>query len=83
MTAVKAYYDGSVFIPVEPVKAKRNQSAIITILDFSIDNPQEAGEVSDVYRRQMEALERFRAAVRNCDEPVPEFDRIQLSETDL
>ena len=33
MTAVKAYYDGSVFIPVEPVKAKRNQSAIVTILD--------------------------------------------------
>jgi len=33
MEAVKAYYDGSVFIPVEPVKAKRNQTAIITILE--------------------------------------------------
>jgi len=33
MNAVKAYYDGRVFIPTEPVKARRNQHAIITILD--------------------------------------------------
>jgi len=33
MNAVKAYYDGHVFIPTEPVRAKRNQQAIITILD--------------------------------------------------
>ena len=33
MNAVKAYYDGAVFVPVEPVKAKRNQSVIVTILD--------------------------------------------------
>ena len=33
MEAVKAYYDGSVFVPIEPVKAKRNQNAIITIIE--------------------------------------------------
>jgi len=33
MNAVKAYYDGRVFVPTEPVKARPNQSAIITILD--------------------------------------------------
>ena len=33
MEAVKAYYDGNVFIPIEPVKAKMNQPAIIAILD--------------------------------------------------
>ena len=33
MNAVKAYYDGNVFVPIEPVRAKKNQSAIITILD--------------------------------------------------
>ena len=33
MNAVKAYYDGKVFIPIEPVIAKMNQSAVITILD--------------------------------------------------
>ena len=34
MEAVRGYYDGSVFVPVEPVKAKKNQNAIITILDL-------------------------------------------------
>ena len=33
MNAVRAYYDGNVFVPVEPVLAQRNQSAIITILN--------------------------------------------------
>ena len=33
MIAVKAYYDGNVFVPIEPVKANRNQSAIIAVLD--------------------------------------------------
>ena len=33
MEAVRAYYDGNVFIPIEPVKAKRNQPALITIVD--------------------------------------------------
>jgi len=31
--AVKAYYDGNVFVPMEPVKANRNQPAIVTVLD--------------------------------------------------
>ena len=38
MIAVKAYYDGNVFIPVEPVKARKNQNAIITILDIERKN---------------------------------------------
>ena len=33
MNAIKAYYDGNVFIPIGPVKAKKNQPAIITMLD--------------------------------------------------
>ncbi|MDR0324584.1 MAG: hypothetical protein LBI19_00635 [Oscillospiraceae bacterium] len=33
MQAVKAYYDGAAFVPLTPVKARRNQSAIITILE--------------------------------------------------
>jgi len=33
MLAIKAYYNGAVFVPITPVKAKQNQSAIITILD--------------------------------------------------
>jgi hypothetical protein len=38
VTAVKAYYDCTVFVPVEPVKAKKNQPAIITLLDDESKN---------------------------------------------
>ena len=33
MKTVKAYFNGQVFVPVTPIKAKINQIAIITILD--------------------------------------------------
>jgi hypothetical protein len=33
MVAVKAYYDGHVFVPENPVSAEINQEAIITLLD--------------------------------------------------
>jgi hypothetical protein len=33
MEAVKAYYDGHAFIPVGTLSAKKNQTAIVTILD--------------------------------------------------
>jgi hypothetical protein len=36
MTAVKAYYDGKAFVPVSPVKAAKNQAAIVTVLDDAI-----------------------------------------------
>jgi hypothetical protein len=42
MEAVEAYYDGRVFIPRRPVSARKNQPAIVTILndrseDLAID----------------------------------------------
>jgi hypothetical protein len=33
MEAVSAYYDGRVFIPTQPVNARKNQSVLVTILD--------------------------------------------------
>jgi len=33
MEAVRAYYDGRAFVPTKPVKVKKNQEAIVTILD--------------------------------------------------
>jgi hypothetical protein len=33
MEAVNAYYDGHTFVPEKPVKAQKNQRAIITVLD--------------------------------------------------
>ena len=63
MQAVRAYYDGTAFIPVTPVSVKPNQSAIITILDDTepntADKPFEKfiGKLSpDSYSEIMEAL---------------------------
>jgi hypothetical protein len=53
MVAVKAYYDGRVFVPVSPVRVSKNQSAIVTILDEAKDETknkaylQFAGTLSD------------------------------------
>ena len=33
MDTIQAYYNGSVFIPIAPVKAQLNQPALITILE--------------------------------------------------
>ena len=33
MDTIQAYYNGSVFVPIAPVKAQLNQPALITILD--------------------------------------------------
>ena len=38
MDAIQAYYDGSVFVPLAPVKAKLNQPALITILESASSN---------------------------------------------
>ena len=35
MDAIQAYYNGSVFVPLVPVKAKLNQPALITILEVA------------------------------------------------
>ena len=42
MQAVKAYYDGDKFVPIETIKVKRNQTAIITILDESLTEKKKA-----------------------------------------
>jgi hypothetical protein len=63
MIAVKAYYDGKAFIPISPVKAARNQAAIVTVLDDTIGDTagneylQFAGSLSDEdYREITEIL---------------------------
>jgi hypothetical protein len=43
MEAVRAYYDGRVFTPKEPVKLERNTMVIIS---FSEDAPEQAAETS-------------------------------------
>ena len=38
MDAIQAYYDGSVFVPLAPVKAQLNQPALVTILEVANTN---------------------------------------------
>jgi hypothetical protein len=33
MEAVNAYYDGYAFIPTKPIRVRKNQKAIVTVLD--------------------------------------------------
>jgi hypothetical protein len=62
MTAVKAYYDGKVFIPMSPIRAAKNQAAIVTVLDDTIeagggrDYLQFAGSLSDKDYREITAI---------------------------
>ncbi|MDR0853169.1 MAG: hypothetical protein LBN34_02260 [Clostridiales Family XIII bacterium] len=37
MEAVNAYYNGHTFVPTKPIKVKKNQRAIVTILDETIE----------------------------------------------
>jgi hypothetical protein len=45
--AVSAYYDGRAFVPTIPVQVKKNQMAIITIMDFpkAVDNEYETAQL--------------------------------------
>jgi hypothetical protein len=60
--AVRAVYDGRAFVPVRPVSAKKNQAAIITILDEvqSAGNGKSyvkyAGRLSDERRAELEEI---------------------------
>jgi hypothetical protein len=65
MPAVKAYFDGHVFIPKSPIFAHVNQEAIITLLEPQHSNVSEkeyllsfAGSIShEDYLEMEEALE--------------------------
>ena len=77
MQAYRAYYDEGKFVTFDPVKIPKGSQAIVTVLDFPLD------EVSNKCRLQMEALTRFRKGVQNCNEPVPEFVRVTLREVEI
>ena len=83
MQAVKAYYNGDTFTPFTPVKIPKGSHAIVTILDFPINDAPIPNELDDVSIRQIEAMRRFIAESDNCNEPIPEFERIKLSEVEI
>ena len=62
MEALNAYYDGRAFVPTKPVSARKNQRAIVTILEEARENKTKetllsmAGIISDEeYRDFVEA----------------------------
>jgi hypothetical protein len=42
MEAVNAYYNGYTFVPTKPVKVKKNQRAIVTILDDIVERDEKS-----------------------------------------
>ena len=73
MQAVKAYYDEGAFIPFEPIAIPRGSHAIVTILDFVINQSQDIDEpaqddddFSTWHKRIKEAL------ALSMDEELPE-----------
>ena len=81
--ACRAYYRNGLFVPREPLEIPEGSEAIVALLDFPTVEARFPGAMGDKCRRQLEALERFREGVRNCNEPVPEFERMTLREIEI
>jgi len=86
MQAIKAYYNEGTFIPFEPVVIPKGSHAIITILDFAInqeqhvDEPmQESDDFSTWQKRMKDAL------ALSMDEELPEvyFTRSKVMRTPI
>jgi len=83
MQAVKAYYNGDTFTPFKPVKIPKGSHAIITILDFPINDAAVSNELDDMSIRQIEVMRQFIAESDSCDEPIPAFERLKLREVEI
>lgn len=83
MQAVKAYYNEGNFVPFQPIKAKKGSHAIVTILDFPINETSAENDIDDVSERQIEAMKRFIEMSDNCEEDIPEFERVKFREAEL
>ena len=71
MQAIKAYYDEGAFVPFESIEIPKGSHAIITILDFAINPPQDFlqadEDFSTWHKRMKEAL------ALSMDEELPEI----------
>jgi len=83
MQAVKAYYNGDTFTPFKPVKIPKGSHAIITILDFPINDAPISNKLDDVSIQQIEAMRQFITENDNCNEAIPSFERLRLREVEI
>lgn len=71
MEPIKAYYDGRVFVPVDSVKLRKNQQAIITLVDdipqlaeqpwrkfFGVLSPEQCAEIEEALK-DTERIDRY------------------------
>ena len=75
MQAIKAYYDEGIFVPFKPIKIPKGSHAIVTILDFPMDDGQYIGENDDTLNESSnEWLSRLQEAVEaSMDEDLSDF----------
>jgi hypothetical protein len=85
MYAYKAYFEGGQVIPVGNPAIPEGSELIITILESPAKTFTIAKNTTldNVGHRQMEAMRRFCEENRNCDEPMPEFERIKFREVEI
>ena len=75
MQAYRARYERGRVIPLGNPVIPEGSNLIVTVLDTE--------DQQDKIRLQMEAMHRFRENIKNCDEPVPEFERLKLREVEI
>jgi len=67
MEAVRAYYDGRVFVPTRPVSVRKNQPAIVTILDEARENQTQKALLSLAGILSEEEYQDFQEALRDTE----------------
>ena len=74
MQAVKAYYDGSRFIPYEQITIPKGSQVIVTILD----------EPTHAIKGQLQALDALCSAIDAAiDEEMPPIEPVRLREVEV
>jgi len=78
LQAYEAYIDMGQIFPINiPFKAMKRHKAIITILEEPVIHKETTADLHAT------AWEEFFAAIENCDEEVPEFERVKFREADI
>jgi len=77
MVAVKAYYDGQVFVPERPFKAEINQEAIVTILDSKVyDAVKGVSFADDAPRKNHAEIKKTLEGIENGTLSTPRVDSL-------
>ena len=68
METVQAYYDGSVFVPIEPVSIRINQPVVVTVLDDVRENLTKKTLLSLAGSLSEEGYNDFKRALKDTEE---------------